>query len=55
MVTDTFDYQRFCDDLGPSSVVHLHEPSSGLRAIVVIDNVAAGASPSASNVSASRR
>jgi len=44
MVTDTFDHQRFCDDLGPSSVVHLHEPSSGLRAIVVIDNVAAGAS-----------
>jgi glutamate dehydrogenase/leucine dehydrogenase len=31
-----------CDDLGPQSIVHIATPSAGLRAIVVIDNVAAG-------------
>jgi glutamate dehydrogenase/leucine dehydrogenase len=39
-----FDYEGFCDDLGPARVVHLHEPRSGLRAIVVVDNVACGVS-----------
>ena len=34
----------FADDLGPSRVVHLYEPSIGLRAAVVVDNVAAGPS-----------
>ncbi len=33
---------RFCDDLGPAKVVYLHEQSSGLKAIVVVDNVACG-------------
>jgi glutamate dehydrogenase/leucine dehydrogenase len=33
---------RFTDDLGPAKVVHLTERSTGLRATVVIDNVAAG-------------
>jgi len=33
----------FCDDLGPEKIIHLHDPTgSGLRAIVVVDNVAAG-------------
>ncbi len=32
----------FADDLGPAAVVHLTERRSGLRAIVVVDNVAAG-------------
>jgi glutamate dehydrogenase/leucine dehydrogenase len=40
----TFEYERFCDPLGPAKVVHIHEPSCGLRAIVVVDNVARGAS-----------
>lgn len=31
-----------CDALGPQRIVHIHEPGIGLRAIVVIDNVAAG-------------
>jgi glutamate dehydrogenase/leucine dehydrogenase len=32
----------FCDKLGPAKIVHLSEPGAGLRAIVVIDNVATG-------------
>jgi glutamate dehydrogenase/leucine dehydrogenase len=44
MTGSTFDYEFFCDHLGPEKVVHLFEPSSGLRAIVVIDNVACGTS-----------
>lgn len=32
------------DDFGPEKVVHIHRPGAGLRAIVVIDNVACGPS-----------
>lgn len=32
----------FCDEFGPAKIVHLYTPSVDLRAIVVIDNVAAG-------------
>jgi len=39
MTTSAF---RFCDDLGPKTILHLYEPSIGLKAIVVVDNVAAG-------------
>ena len=39
VITDPF---LFADDLGPAKVVHLTERSTGLRAVVVIDNVAAG-------------
>ncbi len=35
---------RFADDLGPDKIVHLYEPSTGLRGIVVVDNVACGPS-----------
>ncbi len=35
---------QLTDDLGPSQVLHLHEPSVGLKAIVVVDNVACGPS-----------
>lgn len=38
-MTETFGY---CDELGPAKVIHLSEPRHGLRAIVVVDNVAAG-------------
>lgn len=38
----TFEFERFCDDLGPAKIVHLTDPSTGLRAIVVVDNVACG-------------
>jgi glutamate dehydrogenase/leucine dehydrogenase len=44
MTSQPFEFERFCDDLGPAQVVHLHEPRSGLRAIVVVDNVACGVS-----------
>lgn len=40
----SFAYEKYCDDLGPEKIVHLYEPDSGLRAIVVIDNVACGPS-----------
>ena len=36
------DIFRFTDDIGPSKVVHISEPRVGLKAIVVIDNIAAG-------------
>jgi glutamate dehydrogenase (NAD(P)+) len=39
MDTNPFDY---CDDLGPGQVLHLFEPRSGMRGILVVDNVACG-------------
>lgn len=38
--------QEFCfaDDLGPAKVIHIYEPSTKLKAVVVVDNVAAGPS-----------
>ncbi|MGE0747323.1 MAG: Glu/Leu/Phe/Val dehydrogenase, partial [Rhodospirillales bacterium] len=36
------DAFEFCDALGPAKMVHVHEPGIGLRAVVAIDNVAAG-------------
>lgn len=38
---EIFDY---VDDLGPAMVVHVHEPAHGLKAVLVVDNVAAGPS-----------
>ena len=35
---------KFYDELGPTKVVHCYEPVSGLRAVLVVDNVAAGPS-----------
>lgn len=32
----------FIDELGPEKIVHLHDPGTGLRAIVVVDNTARG-------------
>jgi glutamate dehydrogenase (NAD(P)+) len=36
------DVFRFADHLGPEKIVHIYEPRAGLRAIVVVDNTAAG-------------
>jgi glutamate dehydrogenase (NAD(P)+) len=33
---------RFADEFGPAKIVHIHVPSAGLKAIVVIDNIARG-------------
>jgi len=33
---------EFADDLGPEKVIEIYEPRSGLRGILVVDNVAAG-------------
>jgi len=38
-MTDPFE---FADDLGPLKSIYVHEPSVGLRAILVIDNIAKG-------------
>ncbi|MCK5364883.1 MAG: Glu/Leu/Phe/Val dehydrogenase, partial [Gammaproteobacteria bacterium] len=38
------DIWRFADDLGPEKIVYVHDPATGLRAIVVVDNVACGPS-----------
>ncbi len=35
---------RFADEFGPTKILHVYEPKSGLRAILVVDNVAAGPS-----------
>lgn len=35
---------RFCDELGPKAILHIYQPSLGLKAILVVDNVAAGPS-----------
>lgn len=39
LMHDIFD---LADDLGPDKVIHLSKPGAGLKAIVVVDNVAAG-------------
>ncbi|BCR05416.1 glutamate dehydrogenase [Desulfuromonas versatilis] len=41
MEIDTL-WETFYDDLGPEKIIHIHDPRSGLKAIVVIDNVARG-------------
>ena len=38
---DIFD---IADNLGPAKVIHVHEPSVGLKGILVVDNVATGPS-----------
>ncbi|MEQ9126108.1 MAG: Glu/Leu/Phe/Val dehydrogenase dimerization domain-containing protein, partial [Alphaproteobacteria bacterium] len=38
-MTEPFAY---ADDLGPEKIVHLSDPKSGLRAILVVDNTACG-------------
>lgn len=38
---DVFSY---ADELGPLKIIHVHEPSIGLRGILVVDNVAKGPS-----------
>lgn len=35
---------EFTDELGPLKVIHVYEPSANLKAILVIDNIAAGPS-----------
>jgi glutamate dehydrogenase/leucine dehydrogenase len=39
---DTNGIFRFADELGPVKIVHIHDPSTGLKSIVAIDNVACG-------------
>lgn len=34
----------YADDLGPDKIIYVHEPNTGLKGILVVDNVAAGPS-----------
>jgi glutamate dehydrogenase (NAD(P)+) len=36
------DFFKLADELGPAKVIHVYEPSLGLKAVLVVDNVAAG-------------
>ena len=36
------DISRFADELGPAKIVQVYEPSFGLKAALVVDNVASG-------------
>lgn len=38
------DVFEFADELGPAKIIHVHEPSINLKAILVVDNVAKGPS-----------
>lgn len=38
------DIYELADDLGPAKIIHIYEPSVNLKAILVVDNVAAGPS-----------
>ena len=42
MSAPAFSIEPYCDNLGPENVLHLYEPQSELRAIVVVDNTACG-------------
>ena len=33
---------RFCDELGPKAILHVYQPTLGMKGIVVVDNVAIG-------------
>ncbi|MBC8338920.1 MAG: Glu/Leu/Phe/Val dehydrogenase [Alphaproteobacteria bacterium] len=35
---------EFCDELGPAKIIHVHDPVIGLKAVLVVDNVAIGPS-----------
>jgi glutamate dehydrogenase (NAD(P)+) len=35
---------RFADELGPAKIIHIYEPRMGLKAVLVVDNVACGPS-----------
>jgi glutamate dehydrogenase (NAD(P)+) len=36
------DISKFADELGPTKILHVYEPSVNLKAVLVVDNVAAG-------------
>ena len=44
MTTIFLDMFRFADELGPAKIIHVHKPAIGLRAVLVVDKVAAGLS-----------
>ncbi len=44
MPSTSFEFENYLDELGPSKFVHLYDPHSALRAIVVVDNTACGPS-----------
>ena len=37
-------FDAYCDELGPEKIIHIHDPSCGLKAILVVHNTACGPS-----------
>ena len=42
--TEMEDLFKFTDNLGPAKITHIYEPTLGLKAVLVVDNVARGPS-----------
>lgn len=38
----TFTFDELCNELGPEKILHIYDPDSGLKAMVVVDNIACG-------------
>jgi glutamate dehydrogenase (NAD(P)+) len=38
------DLFKYADEIGPAKIIHIYEPSAGLKGILVVDNVAMGPS-----------
>jgi glutamate dehydrogenase/leucine dehydrogenase len=37
-----FAHQAYCDELGPAKIIHVYDPPTRMRGIVVVDNIACG-------------
>jgi glutamate dehydrogenase (NAD(P)+) len=40
----SLEFDSFCDDFGPAKVLHVYDPATGMRGVVVVDNTACGPS-----------
>jgi glutamate dehydrogenase (NAD(P)+)/glutamate dehydrogenase (NADP+) len=42
MTTHDFAHEHYCDELGPAKIVHVYDPRTKMRGIIVVDNIACG-------------
>ena len=42
MEAESIYFDRFTDDLGPEKIVHVYDPKTGMKGMVVVDNIACG-------------
>ena len=42
MTTREFAHTDYCDELGPAKIVHVYDPRTQMRGIIVVDNIACG-------------